>query len=234
MYRVIIDTETAGPIDDRNALRVYDFAYCIIDSNFRTVCQKRFLISEVFSDVLLMESAYYAHKLPGYYRELAEKKVTCVKLFDAYQSFINDCKKYKVKQIWAYNASFDRDALNATISAISNGFKRYFFPYGVKVKCIQSLCCSTILNRPSYFKFAQKHGLLTAKGNLSTTAESAFRYYTGNPDFIESHTALNDVLIEKDLLAYALTRKTKGKKTEPKRDAWRIPQKAFKEWAAKQ
>lgn len=233
MYRVIIDTETAGSIEERKDLRVYDFGYQIVDNQFRVVCSRRFLIGEVFNDVELMASAYYAHKLPLYYKDLAEGEVTCVKFIDAYKQFASDCKQFNVKQAWAYNAAFDRDALNATIEAISNGFKKWFMPYGIKWKCIQTLCASTILKRPTYYKFALANGLISEAGNLRTTAEAAYQYMTKDPSFIESHTALDDVIIERQLLAYALTRKTKGKETKVRRDAWRLPQKDFKAWMNK-
>lgn len=233
MNRAIIDTETAGSIEDRKSLRVYDFAYQIVDSDFRVVCSRRFLIAEVFNDAELMSSAYYANKLPLYYRDLAEGSVTCVKLIDAYKQFASDCKQFNVKQAWAYNAAFDRDALNSTISAVSNGFREWFIPYGIKLKCIQSLCASTILKRPTYYKFALANGLVSESGNLRTTAEAAYRYMTNDPAFIESHTALDDVIIERQLLAYALTRKVKGKTSKIKRDAWRLPQRDFKEWLTK-
>ena len=39
---------------------------------------------------------------------------------------------------------------------------------------------------------------------LRFTAEIIHRYLTGNLDFVEEHTGLEDVLIEKDILAYCL------------------------------
>lgn len=233
MYRLILDTETAGNVEDRNSLRVYDFAYQIVDDDFRVVCTRHFLISEIFNDTKLMSSAYYAEKLPLYYSMLLLEEVEIVPLLEAYNQLTADCKEFKVKEIWAYNAGFDRDALNTTLKALSNGFRSWFYPYGVKVKCIWSLCTSTILNRPSYFKFAALNGFVSDKGNLVTNAEAAYAYTTNDPAYQEEHTALEDVKIERQLLQYALKQHVKGRKTKINPQAWRTPQKKFKEWLTK-
>ena len=41
----------------------------------------------------------------------------------------------------------------------------------------------------------------TAKGNIKTNAEKVFQYITQNFDFIENHTALDDSIIESQILA---------------------------------
>lgn len=233
MNRLILDTETAGNIEDHDSLRVYDFAYQIVDDSFRVVCTRHFLISEVFNDLELMSSAYYSKKLPLYFAMLASQEVEIVPFLTAYNQFLTDCKDFKVKQIWAYNAAFDRDALNATLKALSNGFRSWFMPYGIKIKCIWSLCSSTILNRPSYFKFALKNGFVSSKGNLATNAEVAYAYMTNDPTYKEEHTALEDVKIERELLSYGLRQHVKDKQTKIKRNAWSLPQKKFKEWLNK-
>jgi hypothetical protein len=42
------------------------------------------------------------------------------------------------------------------------------------------------------------------KPQLRFTAEIVYRFLTGNLDFVEEHTGLEDVLIEKDILAFCL------------------------------
>jgi hypothetical protein len=43
---------------------------------------------------------------------------------------------------------------------------------------------------------------------VRTTAEKVYSYLSGNPDFIESHTALHDAQIETEILHRLLARKT--------------------------
>jgi hypothetical protein len=43
-------------------------------------------------------------------------------------------------------------------------------------------------------------------------AEVLYKYITGDNDFIESHTALEDVLIEKEILAYCFNKHQKMRK----------------------
>lgn len=51
---------------------------------------------------------------------------------------------------------------------------------------------------------AIKNNWLTDANNFKTSAEIGYRFITGNVDFIEEHTGLEDVLIEIEIMAYAL------------------------------
>ena len=50
--------------------------------------------------------------------------------------------------------------------------------------------------------FCEEFGYFTESGNYSTTAETLYRYISGNTEFVEEHTALADSLIECDILAH--------------------------------
>ena len=53
-----------------------------------------------------------------------------------------------------------------------------------------------------FYKFCEEHGFLTKHGRPNLKAETVYRFITDDPDFVESHTGLEDVLIEKDIMAY--------------------------------
>ena len=55
---------------------------------------------------------------------------------------------------------------------------------------------------PTYRRFCEEHNLFTKNGRLSMTAENLYRFIINDPTFKEKHTALEDVLIEKEILAY--------------------------------
>ena len=61
---------------------------------------------------------------------------------------------------------------------------------------------SVIHKMPTYRKFCEKHDLLTKNGRLSTTAENLYRYISRNVHFVESHTGLEDVQIEREIMFF--------------------------------
>lgn len=65
---------------------------------------------------------------------------------------------------------------------------------------VWGLCCEHLLNNDNFKKMARAYNWKTASGKyFSTTAETAFRYLFGNTDFVESHTALEDAIIESQI-----------------------------------
>lgn len=65
--------------------------------------------------------------------------------------------------------------------------------------------CNRIINNRNYKEFCLDNDMLTATGlNFKTSAESTYRYLKKDKDFIESHTALDDALIETEILTKAL------------------------------
>ena len=58
------------------------------------------------------------------------------------------------------------------------------------------------IKMPTYRNFCVENGYLTKNNQLRYTAEIIYKFITGNNDFEESHTGLEDVLIEKEILAY--------------------------------
>lgn len=224
MYRMVIDTETLGDTD--NPL-CYDIGYAIMDSNGSIVESRRHLVRETFFYMRdRMGTCYYAEKLPLYYGALMNG-LTDLPLVEIRQELIELCKQYNIKQVWAFNAAFDRRALNYTAETVSNGFVKWFMPYGVEWHCIQAFAGQTILNSRTYFKYAITHGLVSEKGNVRTTAEATYQYIADDESFTEEHTALSDVLIECQILFKCLKQHTKAN-TKPSRSAWRFCQEKFK------
>ena len=76
---------------------------------------------------------------------------------------------------------------------------------------IWGLACEHIINNDEFKTMCCKNNYFTASGKFfSTTAETTYRYYKGNNEFIESHTALDDTEIESEIFTEIL-RKTKNK-----------------------
>lgn len=67
------------------------------------------------------------------------------------------------------------------------------------------VACDRIINNQRYKDFCLDNDFLTATGlNFKTSAETTYRYMKKDKNFIESHTALDDALIETEILARAL------------------------------
>ena len=186
-YRAVVDTETC-PIDKDltdvvpSNMWTYDFGFAIVDKNGNVYEAYSFVNADIFiGERELMKSAYYANKIPQYWE---------------------DIKKYNVSEIYAHNMLFDCLSLNNTIRWISKSKYRYFFPYGLEICDTLKMARDVILKMPTYKRFCIENGYVTKNGQLRATAEILYRFIKKDNDFIESHTALEDVLIEKEILAY--------------------------------
>lgn len=223
----VIDTETAPLVNHKdNAAHpetalVYDLGYCIYDHNQQELVARSFIISDTFNNPQLMNSAYYADKVPMY-RAGASMDNTgawqVVSFLEAWTTFQSDCKLYDVRTVWAYNINFDKIALNHTLRHYSNGFARFFFPYKIKLRDIWDYA-SCITGTKTYIEFCTKHDYFTPNGNPQTSAETVYRFITKDKSFIEDHTALSDARIEYTILQAA--KKKHAKTRHSSGQGWR-------------
>lgn len=231
MYRLIVDVEAT------KEKMVYDFGACVMDDQGMIIKEYRALVSEVWHGMAdKMATAYYAEKLPLYYMEQARGSVEVLPLCVIRSDVLEMINDYSIKQAWAFNASYDRDALNLTTNAISNGLLFNFMPDHVSWYCIHTLACSKVCNTKKYFRWAYDHQAQAVKPdtqNLATNAQVVYQFLTDNPCFIEEHTALADARIETLILWHILSKKTKYKPfSKPAPSAWRIPQTKWHEYLA--
>lgn len=196
MNRMIIDTETANGLE---APMPYDIGYIIFNDEGEILVERSFVIAEIFLDRELMASAYYAEKVPQYWNDIELGKRQLVRLCTARRIICKDIKTYGVKWVGAYNMGFDRRAVKNDIRFITASALRWFFPYNMEYFCIWNMACTSILQTSEYINFCETNGLISAKGNPLTSAEAVYKYLTGDADFEESHTGLEDVRIEYEI-----------------------------------
>lgn len=198
-YFIVLDTETANSV----AFPLpYDFGWSVTDRHGNIIRTFSFVLYEIYCKRKdLMKSAYYADKIPQYEADIKAGKRKLVSIWTARKAFFECVKEYDVSAVYAYNMGFDRRALNNDIKLCSSWLS-WFFPKDIEFKCIWNMACTSILNRKSYIKFATENNYISKKGNILTNAEVCYRYITKNNDFKESHTGLEDVLIETAILAY--------------------------------
>lgn len=223
---LVIDTETANTIEQPLP---YDIGYAICDRYGNIVIERSFVVAEIFLDHKeMMKSAYYAEKLPKYWEDIKNGTREIKSIFNIRKQIKADMKEWNVKKVGAYNMGFDKRALNNVIRYCSKSMIRWFFPFGTEYFCIWHMACQTILNSATYIKFAMQNGLVSEKNNILTNAEGCYQFLTKQIDFIESHTGLEDVKIEIEIMAKCFsTHKKMDKKINSA--CWRLPQKKKKE-----
>jgi len=228
-YFLVVDVETANDTTDS---LVYDLGFAVTDRQGNIYETQSLIISEIFyGESELMQSAYYAKKIPMYLQGIKNKKFQVVNFYTARVILLALMKKYSIKTVMAYNANFDMSALNTTQRFLTKSKFRYFFPYGTKFECIWSMACQVLYTQTRFVKFAFENDFVSPAGNLQTSAEVGYRYLTGDNSFEEDHTGLSDVLIETQIMAQCFKQHKKMKKTI-NRYCWTIPQKKRKEMQA--
>lgn len=209
-FYLTIDTETANSLDDP---LVYDIGGAIHDKAGNVYESFSFVIYETFilcAD--LMESAYYADKIPQYRVQLVEGSRRIVRWLTA-KLYIRDlCEKYNVAAIIAHNARFDVRAVNTTERYITSSKYRYFLPYGIPVWDTLSMAEDTICKQKTYIEWCRAHGYMRSTNRPRATAEILYRYINGDEDFIESHTGLEDVMIEYKIFVHCCRQHKKMEK----------------------
>ena len=217
-YGIMLDTETVNGLE---CPLFYDVGYQIIDSQGNKYIERSYVNADIFLGYRdLMQSAYYADKIPQYWEDIKTGKRILTSMYNIHNQLYEDCKLYNCMFICAHNARFDYMALNNTQRYITKSKYRYFTPYGLEWWDTLTMARSILSNKPSYIDFCQTHNTisngvnshLTKAGKPRFTAEIIFQYISSNPAFIESHTGLEDVDIERQILAWCKRQHKKMRK----------------------
>lgn len=209
-YILVVDTETAntivredGSIDMSDVL-VYDCGWAVVDKYGTVYETASYVNRDIFVyEQELMRTAYYANKIPRYVEELRAGMRVMASTYEIRQAMLETLEKWGIKHVSAHNARFDSNGLNRTQSYTTTGRFRYWFPFNSVVWWdTMRMAQDVILPMPTYIRFCEEHGYIHKNGKPRKAAEILYQFITGNVDFEESHTGLEDVLIEKEILAY--------------------------------
>ena len=227
-FYITLDTETCGSLGKP---LVYDLGYTIHDRYGNIYEQRSYVVREIFyGEWKKMKSAYYAEKLPQYKEGIKSGKWNVASFWAIRKELFNLMKDYNIKAIIAYNAGFDRRALNCTLNYLSKFDKEQtFFNKNVKIWDTWHMACQTLLKQKKFFKNALVHEWVSEAGNVKTSAEITYRHVNEIPDFVEAHTALEDALIETAIFAKCVKTHKKMNR-EIIAHPWQIPQPDFKEY----
>ena len=208
-YVLVLDTETANTLTDNDGnldmtnVLMYDCGWAVVDTQGGVYRERSYVNRDIFcGERELMQSAYYAKKIPQYVAEILAGKRIMSTTYEIRQQMLADMAEYRITEVVAHNARFDLNALNTTLRWQTKSRFRYWFPYETEIWDTMKMARDVIHKMPTYRKFCEEFDLKTANGRLSTTAENLYRFIINDPYFEESHTGLEDVQIEREIMFY--------------------------------
>ena len=219
-YIIVMDTETC-PLDrDYNGVTpfnmfVYDIGWAVVDKHGNVYETKSYVNKDIFyGEKDLMNSSYYANKLPQYFEDIENGSRVVASWFEIRKDLVETMKRYETNIVCAHNARFDDGATKNTQRWLTKSKYRYFLPYGTEVWDTMKMSLDVVATMPTYKAFCEENGYMTRHKTPrpQVKAEVIYRFITGDNDFIESHTGLEDVLIEKEILAYCYRKHKKMRK----------------------
>lgn len=207
-YKLVIDTETCPINKEINGvfpsnMWTYDVGWAIVDKRGKVYRTRSFVNADIFcAERNLMQSAYYANKIPKYWEDIKSGNRVLASFARIRRTLLADMREFNITEVYAHNMRFDYGTLNTTQRWITKSASRYFFPYGTEICDTLKMARDVLGKMPTYKAFCERNGYLTKKGACRFTAEIIYRFISGENDFVEEHTGLADVLIEKEILAY--------------------------------
>ena len=219
-YIIVLDTETC-PLDRTFEgvspfnMFVYDIGWAVVDKRGTVYETKSYINRDIFMEEKeLMTSSYYAEKLPRYWEDIKAGKRVVATWYNIRKDLWETMKRYNTNTVCAHNARFDDGATKNTQRWLTKSKYRNFLPYGTEIWDTMKMAQDVIAKTPSYRNFCFENGFVTRHKTPrpQVKAETIYRYITQNLDFKESHTGLEDVLIEKEILAYCFRKHQKMRK----------------------
>ena len=202
---LLIDTETANGLD--NPL-CYNIAWKVIDRMGNVYAEGNYINRDIFFGMRdLMESAYYANKIPQYLEQIAAGEIKVASWYEIKKAFRDTCEAYNVRAVIAHNARFDYRSCSTTQRYETCSKYRYFFPKGVEIWDTLTMARDVMGKRPTYKKWCENNGYVLKNGQPRMTAEILYRYISQMQDFEEEHKAMEDVSIECEIFWYLTSRK---------------------------
>ena len=193
MNILVFDTETTN----LEKPFCYNIGYVIMDTESREVRVRReFVVEQVWHNSMLFTTAYYADKREIYVNRMKARKVRMEKFGYITQQMYRDIVDFEISHAYAYNSPFD-----VRVFEYNCDWFKCINPFdNVAIHDIRGYVHRKIAWSEEFQKWCDEHKEYTESGNYSTTAETLFRYLSGETEFNEEHTALADSEIELDIL----------------------------------
>lgn len=202
MNYIVLDTETTNSLDDPFC---YDCGWAILNEDFEVIETRSYVVADVFLNKELMASAYFIDKVPQYWEDIKKGIRELKTFYNIRKQLHKDVKNFNVNVIVAHNARFDYKSCQSTQRWLTKSKYRYFFPFGCEIWDTLKMARQTFGKDEKYQQFCIDNDFCVKNSTRPRlTAEILYRYMTGNIDFVENHTGLEDVLIEKEILKACL------------------------------
>lgn len=200
MSFVVFDTETTS----LDKPFVYNIGYAIFSDNFKILAQHDFIVEQIWHNLPLFSSAYYASKRQLYIGRMRARQVLMNKFGHICRTMREEFKKFDVTSAYAYNSNFDEKVFdfNCDWFKVINPFET------VPIFDIRGYVHQFMIDE-KFLNFCEENSYFTETGNYSTTAETLFRFISKDTTFEEEHTALSDSLIEGKILKECVTKGAK-------------------------
>lgn len=197
MAIMVFDTETTS----LEKPFCYNVGYVILDPDTRETLVKRdYVVEQIWHNLPLFATAYYAEKRPEYVRSMRSKKTILEKWGWIMKQMRKDIKDYCVVAAYAYNSPFDDK-----VFTFNNDWFKTINPFeNLPIYDIRGYANEYITNRSAYKQYCEDYKFFTDAGNYPATAEVVYRFITEDAEFIEAHTALNDSEIEAEILLHCI------------------------------
>lgn len=193
MYSLVFDTETT----DLSKCFCYDVGYLIFDNDSNVIVErKHFIIEQVWHNLPLFQTAYYADKRPLYIPLMRSRKATLEKWGYVMQEMIRDIKRYCITDAYAYNSDFDEKVFNFNC----DWFKTQNPFDTVAIHDIWGYASEIVTNKKEYQDFCETNLRFTENGNYSGNAETVYQFLMKSPAFVEEHMGVFDADIEAQIL----------------------------------
>lgn len=194
----VFDTETTS----LEKPYCYNVGYLILDTESRACLVKReFVIEQIWHNLPLFNSAYYANKRSIYVGALRARTIRMEKFGYVTQQMLRDFRNYEVERAFAYNSAFDEKVFNFNCDwfKVINPFET------VPISDIRGFVHHFMIDN-TFCAWCEENNAFTESGHYSTTAEALTRYIRSDASFTEDHTALSDSEIEAEILFACLDR----------------------------
>lgn len=231
---LVADGETVG-LGKR--AYVFDFAYTIATRKGIKI-EREFLVREVITNPQVMLGAFFNEQwrsmmggkiFQHYIPALATGNAKIYSWREVVETMRDDMATYNVDVFVAYNLGFDMRALATTHQWVGRPDK--VLTYRPDLLCLWEFACNTVCNTRLYHEIAHRYGVatgwITPAGNVRTNAEKVYAYLSGNHEFVESHTALDDAQIETEILQRLLAKKKRIPYNVLDHMPWRKAQRIF-------
>lgn len=229
MNRLIIDTETFNKAATFSIYgnMVFDLGFVIVNEEKEILFEYNAIASDIYEDETLKNNTFFTKEKLLDYDRMIENGAILYKTFNEIEEdVVNYLDKYNVGIIAAYNINFDMKALTDT--SIKYGDKA-LCDLGDKyhIEDIWHMACQALSTNEVYPIISAENGKVSDKGNINTNAEAVYCFIKNDYSFVESHTALRDAQIEKEIYDWVLALEEKNEKKfirEAKTSCWRLVQ----------